>query len=322
MNQTLRLQLLGSPQIYLDEVPVSAITIGKAQALLYYLSVTGRPHPRASLATLLWAETSDRQARKNLRKLLTHLRPTIGPYLTITREAVAISDAKAHWLDVDLLRMALATESAPMDVALLERATTLYRGEFLDGFGIRNAPIFEEWMLTERAHYHELTVRALTLLAQHYLAEEEYEAGLASTRRLLTLEPWREVAHQQQMCLLASMGDRTAALTQYETCRTILAAEFGVDPMPETQELYEQIKAGSGNGVTRWQGDKVTGRQKPVLSQKKVDKMTTGQQANGRAGIVPSPCHRIALSPHRPVTSSQPPSPTQPTDWAAWTICL
>ena len=57
------------------------------------------------------------------------------------------------------------------------------------------------------------------------------------------------------MRLLAQAGQRSAALAQYETCRTLLAAELGVAPDDTTTALYEQIRTQAqdfvvGNGAT------------------------------------------------------------------------
>ena len=39
----------------------------KAQALLYYLAMTGRLHTRAAVASLLWSEHGDEEARGKIR---------------------------------------------------------------------------------------------------------------------------------------------------------------------------------------------------------------------------------------------------------------
>jgi DNA-binding SARP family transcriptional activator len=51
------------------------------------------------------------------------------------------------------------------------------------------------------------------------------------------------------MLLLAYSEQRSAALAQYDTCRTVLADELGVEPMEETTTLYDQVKAGALAGL-------------------------------------------------------------------------
>jgi hypothetical protein len=127
----------------------------------------------------------------------------------------------------------------------LRAATAMYRDSFLAGFYVRDAPAFEEWVLLEREHLHAMAIDALLVLARQCIEEGDSALGLATTRRLLALDPWRETAHQYQMLLLAHSGQRSAALAQYVSCRTTLADELGVEPMEETTALYEQIKAGA-----------------------------------------------------------------------------
>ncbi|MCB0165223.1 MAG: hypothetical protein KDI79_13415, partial [Anaerolineae bacterium] len=79
-------------------------------------------------------------------------------------------------------------------------------------------------------------------LVNHYLDQNDFENGHVYANRLLETDPWRESAHRQMMMLLARSGQRNAALAQYETCRKILADEFGVEPTAETTALYERLK--------------------------------------------------------------------------------
>lgn len=278
MSQKLSLQLLGPPQIALDGKPLADLTIGKAQGLLYYLAVTGRAHPREAISTLLWPDTSTAQARKNLRNLLPHLRSVVDSYLTIDRKFLSFDKQSEYWLDVEVLTSAFAISQSKGSMTSnfndLSHAVDLYRGDFLDGFYLKNSPEFEAWVLTEREHLRELAINSMSLLVKQYAAEGEFEEGFTATKNLLSLDPWRETTYQQLMMFLAQMGNRSAALTQYALCQEMLADEFGVEPMPETTVLYEQIKAGvydkvaqsslsatnewqDGN-VTRAHGDKVT----------------------------------------------------------------
>jgi DNA-binding SARP family transcriptional activator len=41
---------------------------------------------------------------------------------------------------------------------------------------------------------------------------------------------------------LVNYGQPDMALTQFHRCQQILADEFGAEPLPETQRLYQQIR--------------------------------------------------------------------------------
>ncbi|MEM7800454.1 MAG: bacterial transcriptional activator domain-containing protein, partial [Chloroflexota bacterium] len=124
----------------------------------------------------------------------------------------------------------------------LETAVYLYRGDLLPGFSCHSDP-FDEWLRQERETYHQLAVDALNQLTSDSLTHADFQKAQTLARRQLALEPWREEAHRQLMQALAALGERSAALAQYETCRRVLAEEFGAEPTAETTNLAQRIRA-------------------------------------------------------------------------------
>lgn len=243
----LRIRLLGTPQIYLGETEVRGFVTRKAQALFFYLAVTPQPQTRDALASLFWRDLSDQQARNNLRRNLPNLRSLVGSHLRIERDLVAFDRTRPYALDTaeftDTLNVLTPSTTAGA-IDRLERALGLYHGDFLEGFSVGDAPEFEAWALVQREKLRRLAIWGYDRLADAYLERGQYEAGLEITNRLLALEPWYEAAYHKQMVVLVKMGQRGAALAQYEQCRAMLATEFGTEPAPEMTTLYEQIKAG------------------------------------------------------------------------------
>ena len=253
MGEGLRLLLLGKPQILRDGVPVTGFVYNKALALLAYLAVTKRPHSRESLAGLLWGEMPDAAAMANLRKILSVLREIAAPNVEIGRQAVSFNRDSNYWLDTEIFESKpqdpTATSITPAemqdrDVKLLDDAVQLYKGDFLEGFYVRDAPAFEEWVLPERERLRQRMLQALYRLAAYYTDRGDYARGIEYTTRLLTLEPWHEEVHQQMMLLLALSGQRSSALNQFEVCRRLLAEELGVQPNRDTVDLHHRIARG------------------------------------------------------------------------------
>lgn len=85
----LHIRLFGTPELSVQQMALTTVT-GRELALLAYLAVTGKAHDRSTLVDLLWQDTSEAQARRNLRNVLYNLRQTIGAYLDITRQTVAL----------------------------------------------------------------------------------------------------------------------------------------------------------------------------------------------------------------------------------------
>ena len=213
----------------------------KDRALLAILALPpGETHSRDKLASLLWSDRGDQQARDSLKHALTRLRQCL-PSATATP---VIADRRSVRLDP----AAVATDVAAFQrllrdgtPAALEKAAALYRGDLLDGIGIRD-PVFEDWLLVERQRLRQLVEEALTRLLEQSMAAGARECAAGAARRLLSLDPLREAACRALMQIDAEHGQATQALKLYETLHDRLHRELGVKPEPATLQLYESIR--------------------------------------------------------------------------------
>lgn len=234
--------LLGQVELANDGQPLADLASAKARALLFFLAVDGRTHTRHALATLLWGDLPEADARRNLRGDLLKLRQSVPHHLLISPHDVAFNFAAPHQLDVAEFRHLLDGTPTPSQ---LQQAIALYRGDFLAEFYIRQAPEFEDWAQQQRVQLQQQVVEARLALAHHYQQQGQYEAGIACARQVLALEPVREDVHRLLMRLLALQGQRSLALAQFAACREMMLAELGVEPAAETAVLYDQIRSGS-----------------------------------------------------------------------------
>ncbi|MCB0085056.1 MAG: AAA family ATPase, partial [Caldilineaceae bacterium] len=241
MTRELVLNLFGNPVVALDGEVVTGFQSSKVQALLYYLAVVQRQQSRSLLANLLWGDVSEAHARRSLTAALSNLRRLLGDCIVADRERVAFRRDLPCRLDVAMLETALDTQ----EIAALRQVVDLYRGEFLEGFYVRDTPEFELWMARERARLRERFMVGLDALAGHDAAVGNLAQAIVWMRRMVQIEPWREEAHRNLMRYLVEDGQRGAALAQFETCRKVLAAELGVEPESATLALVEQIRAGT-----------------------------------------------------------------------------
>ena len=257
MPMSLELTLFGSPEVRVNGKLISGFRSTKAQALFYYLAITSRAHTRATLAGLLWGDQPEEAARASLSKCLSNLRDLLGNALLIERQTVAFNRNQLYHLDTEHFIADVAQPPTAATIPAWQAALTFYRGDFLEGFYVRDAPDFEQWVLVQRAHYREAVVQGLHTLANYAEQQGDLPQAITHTRRLLTLEPWREEAHRQLMMRLAQSGQRAAALAQFEMCRRVLEEELAVEPDAETVAVVDAIQAGEFDKVTRWQGDRV-----------------------------------------------------------------
>jgi DNA-binding SARP family transcriptional activator/predicted ATPase len=239
----MRIKLLGPPEVRTPDGATPAFATTKAEGLFYYLVAEKKTHWRGALAHLFWRDMAEAKARVNLSKALSNLRQQLGDYLLISTQTVEFNRAQPYWLDLERFQLdtgALQVASSAQDI--LENAQ-LYRGDFLDGFYVRNAPEFERWMLCERERLRDLSVQTFSTLATTYQEIGDYANAIHAWRRLLAIECWHENAHYTLMKLLVQTGEPLAALRQYEQCRIALTDELDVAPGVETTRLYERIRA-------------------------------------------------------------------------------
>jgi DNA-binding SARP family transcriptional activator len=124
------------------------------------------------------------------------------------------------------------------------QAEALYLGDFLE----QDQP--EEWTLVRREHLKDTYLTILDKLSRHSWQTGHIEAAIEGWRKLLAKDPWREDAYRHLMACLAATGNRGLSLRWYGVCVQVLKDQLGIEPEPETMELFARIRAGSD--ISRW----------------------------------------------------------------------
>ncbi len=237
----LQLTLLGGFECRPAAGEPLAFPTRKVRALLAYLAANGaQGHGRDELASLLWGEQSEIEARANLRKALSRLRQVLPeetrPWLATDADRIAL---RAEGLEVDLaLFERLAADGTP---ETLERAVALYHGPLLAGFAACGEA-FEEWLAIERRRLlDEILQQALQRLLDHYVVTGAIDRAIQIALRLIALDPLQESVHRALIRLYMYQHRVGAALDQYRRCRELLARELDVEPAPETERLRAEL---------------------------------------------------------------------------------
>ncbi|MEM7029011.1 MAG: tetratricopeptide repeat protein [Chloroflexota bacterium] len=238
----LYLALLGSPEIKLNGTPLHFST-AKAQALIYYLALQKRAQSRTQLAGLLWGGLPEAAARRNLRVELNRICAQLDPYFVRSRTEIGFDQHRDFWLDTDQISI-LTKRLDQVSPATMEEAVQLYRNDFLTGLILRDAPEFETWLAGEREQYKQKLIQIIRFLMDQFDLESQPQKALTYAQRWLALEPWNEEVHRRTMCYFVSLGEKTAALAQFQACEVALKQHLNLPPSPETQKLLQQIKTG------------------------------------------------------------------------------
>jgi len=243
MSVHLHIQLFGEFRLTRDDnAPVAGMATPRLQALLTYLLLhRAAPQPRQQMAFLFWPDSTDAQARTNLRHLLHQLHrvlPDAGQFLHADAQTVQWRGGAPFTLDVADFEdaIATATQASSSDAALraLEQAVSLYQGELMPGR-------YDEWIQPDRERLHHLELDALERLIALLERRQDYRAAIGYAQCLLRLDPLHEAAYRRLMQVYALDGDRAAALRVYHACATTLRRELGVEPSPVTVQSYERL---------------------------------------------------------------------------------
>lgn len=235
----LKVYLLGSMRITADEQPI-ALPTRKVEALLAFLLLNDGQHNREKLAAQFWPDVSDDAARASLRNALSTLRRHLGAdLLKSDRETVQIVPDFPIWVDAQAFRKQAELYLAAPSPDLGTVDLTLFGGDLLADF-------YDDWILQTREQYATLYRRTLLEVTQQMRSQGEYEQAIALAEQALYFDPALERAHQQLMFCYAALGDRNAALRQYESCRTALQQELAVEPDRATETLYQWIQQAPG----------------------------------------------------------------------------
>jgi DNA-binding SARP family transcriptional activator len=206
----------------------------KRLALLTYLAAAaqrGRFHRRDSLLALFWPERDAACARATLSRALYFLRSHLGEGVLLSR-----SDA-----DVGLPAQTFCCDVTDFDEALktdrFDDALALYRGEFLEGFHVSDAPEFERWVDSKRRELRDRAAYAARTLSQAANASGDVERAVHWAKRCVTLSPFDETDLRRVVGLLQRAGDRAGAVDFYRCFARRAKQELNVELSLESQSL-------------------------------------------------------------------------------------
>lgn len=234
MTDQLQVNLFGSPTFLRNGRPVTCMPTRVSQALVIYLLHQRYPVERERLIDMFYQASSPKQASANFRSTLSRLRKELSSFLDITTRTVGINRDANIQIDAIQFTNQLATDE-------WEEALALYKGDFLDGFFLRDAPEFETWILVERERLRLLAIEGLQKLVTKQQLAGNYWAALQTVTQLLAIDPFLEDVQRTKMLLLARTGQRPLALQQYQELADLFAEELGIPVSAETTRLFERI---------------------------------------------------------------------------------
>jgi LuxR family maltose regulon positive regulatory protein len=188
---------------------------------------------------IFWPEHPPHRLDGIFRSTLYRLRRAVSRQSVIYEDGVYHFNWQSdHWFDVNafeqLLDQAGGSPSPEQRIKLLEEALGLYQGDYLEG-------VYDDWAVLERERLRGRRLDALESLAELFTGQGDLRRAIEGYQHLVSYDPYREPAHRELMRCHYFLGDRVAAIRQYQSCVQILREDLGLSPAPETEELYLQI---------------------------------------------------------------------------------
>lgn len=219
----------------------SVLAQTKRFALLVYLAVASPRgfHRRDTLLGIFWPELDEDRARSALSQALYYLRQSLGPDVVVSRgkDEVGVGP-QDRWCDVAALQDGLDAGGPER----IRDALELYRGDFLPGFFLSDAPEFEHWLEEERARLRGRIASATWALADAAEAAGHPAEAVSWGRKALATGGPDEGRLRRLIEMLDRAGDRASAVRLYEEVAERLEREWEIEPAPETQRLIEEIR--------------------------------------------------------------------------------
>ncbi|MGW4130562.1 BTAD domain-containing putative transcriptional regulator [Amycolatopsis japonica] len=254
MTNGLRVELLGPPRAWLDDVELK---LGPARQRAVFATLATRRGQAISLGELIsdvWGGSAPASATGSVHTYVSGLRGAIrkagGDAHGILRSSGSSYSLRLDGEALDVHRFekdVAAAKAAHADqrdaAARLTSALGLWRGEAYSGVP---GPFAE----AERARLAELQLTAAELRATALLGIGDHREVVAELTALVQRHPLRESLHETLMRALHASGRQIEALGAYREARRILRDELGVEPGAPLRDLHQRILDGSEKPVT------------------------------------------------------------------------
>lgn len=245
-------QTLGTFQVWRDGELIPTKSWGRDATLqLFQFLVTARHRGglhKEQIIDRIWEDANSKAGQQNFKVALHGLNKALEPNRKSRTEAKYVMrqgvtyqlNIENIWIDVDAVEafIALGNQALNEDPSLAQKAyreaLMLHQGVYLPN------RLYEDWSSDERESIQVLTLGAIITLGELILHDNPMESIRLSQQALLIDHAWED-AYRIQMQAYFQKGNRPQAIKAFQKCKAVLDKEFGIAPLPETKQLFQQI---------------------------------------------------------------------------------
>lgn len=222
-------KLFGVPQITKDGQNFF-FPYGKINALLYYLFVV-KVASRDEIAGLLWPDADGATAKKNIRNAIYQAKKSVGQDIIIASQKsfLILNQELELELDVDQFEAEPSSNLA------------LYRGDFLQGFFLKDAAPYEYWVSGMRDKFAKLFSTECYKKVENGIRTRQYDGLEPLLDQLISMDEFDERNYRLLMRFYMETGRNSKVIETYFDLVKRLRHELGIEPERETTEIYEGL---------------------------------------------------------------------------------
>lgn len=220
------IKLFGKPHVKIDGQLIE-VSLKKSEALLYYIAYEKRVS-RDELAGLIWCDVPDVTAKKNLRNSLYRLKKDLDFELFDCPNKHMVEMGKSVDIEIDI---------DGDEHYFLEQ----YQGRFLEAFAIKEAEGFEKWRLEVENALNQKYLKLAQGKIDQLIQAEAYDEALAIATVMHRIDEYDELSSRQLMTLHYHMGQYKQITEVYNTLKTLLDEEMGIQPDKVTRDHYYSL---------------------------------------------------------------------------------
>jgi DNA-binding SARP family transcriptional activator len=197
----------------------------------------GRGVSRERLISLVWPESNPEAGKHSLYQAIHSIRRALASDEVLLGTTGLQLNPTVIISDVDEFEEAI-------EQGAHERAVRLYRGPFLDGFRLDQAPDFEQWQDRERLRHSREYASSLEVLALAARKRGNHADAVRWARRLAAAEPVSTRAALGLIEALVASGDRASALQFAMVHSSLVRQHLDADPDPEIETWVARLQTG------------------------------------------------------------------------------
>ena len=243
----IELTLMGVFAIRHDTRRVQLHIRGKTLSLLMLLASSANKNLRKeAIIEEIWNDQDPCKSRSAFNTAIWRLKAALTKFqeleIICDGDLIKLSTHSNVFIDAQVLQSTLPAISkfeygedlSNAEFQLFENLSNKCNGEFLEGF-------HAHWTLARRELLSNIFIRLLSCLMRHHAESNHFEQALHFGRKILTLDPFREITQREVMQLYALNGERAKAVRQYKMLKTLLNNELGIEPLQETRDTFNSI---------------------------------------------------------------------------------